>query len=113
MIDAYVGVDALMLECNHDLDMLWRGRYPEPLKRRVGGPHGHLSNEQALGFLRSVASPRLRHLVLAHLSEQNNLPEEAERVIRAGVEDIAGIAPVIGLADQQNGHAWTVVGHPA
>lgn len=109
MIDAYQGVDALMLECNHDPEMLWRGRYPEPLKRRVGGPHGHLSNEQALGFLRAVGSPRLRRLVLAHLSEQNNQPGMAEGVIRNGIEDHAGISPEIGLANQANGYGWTAV----
>jgi phosphoribosyl 1,2-cyclic phosphodiesterase len=109
MIDAYDGVDALMLECNHDPDMLYQGRYPEPLKRRVGGPHGHLSNEQALGFLRAVGSSRLRRLVLAHLSEQNNQPAMAEGVIRTGIEDHAGISPEIGLADQATGYGWTPV----
>ncbi len=109
MIDAYAGVDALMLECNHDPDMLRGGRYPEPLKRRVGGPHGHLSNAQALGFLRAVGSSRLHTLVLAHLSEQNNLPEEAERVIRNGIQDLAGLSPEIGLARQNQGYGWTPV----
>ncbi len=113
MIDAYDGVDALMLECNHDPDMLYRGRYPEPLKRRVGGPHGHLSNAQALGFLRAVASVRLQKLVLAHLSEQNNLPTMAEGVIRSGIEDFAGISPEIGLANQASGYGWTPVSNRA
>ena len=109
MIDAYAGVDALMLECNHDVEMLRGGRYPEPLKRRVGGPHGHLSNAQALCFLRAVGSSRLQTLVLAHLSEQNNLPEEAERVIRVGIQDVAGLSPEIGLARQNQGYGWTTV----
>lgn len=69
--------DALLLECNHDRDMLARGPYPESLKRRVGGDWGHLSNAQAAGLLRELDRSRLRRLVLTHLSEQNNTPELA------------------------------------
>ena len=63
--------------------------------------------------LMSADYSQIEFRVLAHLSEQNNLPAEAERVIRGGVEDLAGISPTIGLADQQNGHAWTQVGASA
>lgn len=63
---------ALLLECNHDADMLAQSAYPDFLKRRVGGQYGHLSNAAADGIIRSVMNQRLRHVVAAHLSTQNN-----------------------------------------
>ena len=79
--------DALLLEFNHDRRMLEEGPYPWPLKQRVGGDLGHLSNEQASDLLRSLLHPSLRHLVLGHLSETNNRPEialEAARRVLVG-----------------------------
>lgn len=70
-------LDVAVLEFNHDLEMLLDGPYPWQLKQRVRGPHGHLSNAQAAELVRNGASSRLRHLVLAHLSEENNQPELA------------------------------------
>ena len=66
------GCNALLLECNHDTDMLAQSSYPDFLKRRVGGQYGHLSNTAAADIIYSVMSPRLRHVVAAHLSVQNN-----------------------------------------
>ena len=77
MREALSACDALMLEFNHDRDMLASGPYPPPLKARVGGPVGHLSNCQSAAFLREIDCTRLRHLVLTHLSEKNNTPELA------------------------------------
>jgi hypothetical protein len=70
--DHYARCDALVLECNHDAEMLAGGPYPWPLKRRVGGDLGHLSNAQAAGLVEAAEKSRLQHLVAAHLSEQNN-----------------------------------------
>ncbi len=70
-------VDLAVLEFNHDLEMLLQGPYPWWLKQRVQSSHGHLSNEQAADLVERVASPRLRHLVLAHLSDENNRPARA------------------------------------
>ncbi len=67
--------DALFLECNHDVDMLARGPYPPALQRRVAGRLGHLSNDQAVEFLRQFDLEQIQHLVAAHLSEKNNTPE--------------------------------------
>lgn len=69
--------DAAVLEFNHDEEMLMTGPYPYPLKQRIRGSHGHLSNRQAAQLLRDGLGPRLRHLVLAHLSEENNHPRKA------------------------------------
>jgi len=71
------GCQALILEFNHDPDMLLEGPYPLHLKRRIKGPDGHLSNREAGELLRAVSHADLRLVVLAHLSEINNRPEKA------------------------------------
>jgi phosphoribosyl 1,2-cyclic phosphodiesterase len=66
---------ALLLECNHDSDMLLASNYPAFLKQRVGGNYGHLSNDQGAAIAQAVQHSGLRHVVAAHLSQQNNRPE--------------------------------------
>ena len=102
ILHQYRQCDALLLECNHDPEMLAKGPYPANLKRRVGGDFGHLSNHQAAEFLRSVACERLKHLVVTHISEQNNQPQLA-------IESITGIAQSvqnIPVIDQEMGLDW-------
>jgi len=70
-------LDAAYLESNYDPDMLETGPYPPPLKARIRGPHGHLSNVEAARLVAEHVAGRLRWLVLAHLSEFNNRPELA------------------------------------
>jgi phosphoribosyl 1,2-cyclic phosphodiesterase len=81
VVDAYDGVDALLLECNHDPDMLAHGPYPPSLQARVGGRYGHLANAQAAELLAAIDRSRLRQLVAAHLSEKNNRPDLARDVL--------------------------------
>ncbi len=69
---SFSGLDALVLEANHDEDMLRDGPYPKFLKERVGGRYGHLSNTVAARLLGAVAGDRLQHVVAAHLSLKNN-----------------------------------------
>ena len=97
------GCDGLVLECNHDLDMLWAGRYPTWLKQRVSGPFGHLDNGQAGTLLASLDRSRLQHVVGAHLSQQNNRPDLARAALAAalGCEE-----EWVGLATQEEGFAW-------
>ncbi|MGA3082429.1 MAG: MBL fold metallo-hydrolase [Terracidiphilus sp.] len=71
------GVDLLLLESNHDLEMLRDGPYPWQVKQRVLSRVGHLSNEAAAGFLESGYDGQAAYVILAHLSESNNLPELA------------------------------------
>ena len=73
--------DALLLECNHDTDMLKQSTYPAFLKRRVGGDYGHLSNSAAVAIAGALNHSRLKHLVAAHLSAQNNLPSMVQRLL--------------------------------
>jgi phosphoribosyl 1,2-cyclic phosphodiesterase len=97
------GCDALVLECNHDVRMLAASRYPQSLKARIGGNRGHLNNEAAAEILASLDRSRLRHLVAAHLSQQNNSPELAQAAM-AGALGTA--ATEIVVASQHDGFDW-------
>ena len=68
------GADIVLLESNHDLDMLKGGRYPPMLKRRIMGDLGHLSNRGAGELIAEIVSDRLKHVFLGHLSAENNMP---------------------------------------
>lgn len=81
MIEALSDLDALLLECNHDPQMLADGPYPQSLQARVGGDFGHLNNHQAAELLRRIDHPRLRHLVVGHISEKNNHPDLAREAV--------------------------------
>lgn len=74
-------LDVLILETNHDLDMLRTGPYPWSLKQRVAGRHGHLSNREAAEGLPELLCDRLRWVVLYHLSRTNNLPTLAAAAV--------------------------------
>lgn len=78
--------DALVLECNHDEQLLARGPYPERLKQRVGGPQGHLSNRQSAELLARLDASRLQHLLAAHLSEKNNTPGHAVEALSTAID---------------------------
>jgi phosphoribosyl 1,2-cyclic phosphodiesterase len=84
MASATADADVFVIEANHDVGMLVRGRYPDFLKQRVLSDHGHLSNEAAAdAVLRVVALERkARCVLLAHLSAENNTPEIAERTVK-------------------------------
>ena len=95
--------EALVLECNHDLDMLWAGGYPKWLKQRIAGPFGHLHNGDAERLLAGIDRSRLKHVIAAHLSQQNNRPGLA----RAALARAMGCEESwIGLATQDEGFAW-------
>jgi phosphoribosyl 1,2-cyclic phosphodiesterase len=85
LVDQYAGLDLLVLESNHDTEMLRVGPYPVSLKRRIASRHGHLSNTEAGEFAAACAHRGLRHVVLAHLSETNNRPEHAVRSVRGAL----------------------------
>ena len=97
------GCDALVLECNHDLDMLAGSSYPQALKARISGRFGHLHNEGAAALLAALDTTRLQHIVAAHLSQQNNTPDRARAALAAA---LSCAADWIGIADQSDGFAW-------
>ncbi len=95
--------DALVLECNHDIEMLAKGSYPRMLKQRIGGRFGHLDNQAAAALLDELDHARLQHVVAAHLSEQNN----TQQLARAALAGVMGCGDEwIGVASQTEGFAW-------
>jgi phosphoribosyl 1,2-cyclic phosphodiesterase len=97
------GCDALVLECNHDVQMLADGPYPPSLQARVGGDLGHLSNDQSAALLARLETSKLQHLVAAHISEKNNRPELAAAALS---ETLGCEQEWISLADQTTGLDW-------
>lgn len=94
---------ALVVECNHDLEMLMGGPYPVSLKHRVSGRFGHLDNAGARHLVEAVDRSRLRHLIAAHLSKQNNTPALAVSALATG----AGCEEEwVGIATQETGFDW-------
>ncbi|MGM8227357.1 MBL fold metallo-hydrolase [Cellvibrio sp. ARAG 10.3] len=98
----YQSCDAMVLEANHDPAMLAYGSYPPSLKQRVGGQWGHLSNQQAAGFLQRVDTRRLQHLVVAHISQQNNTPALAQAALMPVTSQIKQVT----YACQNEGFDW-------
>lgn len=95
--------NALMLECNHDRQMLADSAYPVSLKRRIGGAFGHLSNEAGAQILAAIDRSRLHTVVAAHLSRQNNTPALA----RAALAGALGAQPIdLRIACQDDGFDW-------
>jgi phosphoribosyl 1,2-cyclic phosphodiesterase len=103
VLEQLSGCGSLVLECNHDPDMLAASTYPPFLKRRVGGAWGHLANSAAAEIARAVHGSGLKQVVAAHLSEQNNHPDLARRALAAalGCSDAD-----IHVADQGAGSGW-------
>lgn len=103
MVEMLSGSDALVLECNHDPMLLADGRYPPHLKKRIAGRFGHLDNSAAADLLARLDRSRLRHVVAAHLSQENNRPDLAKAALAA----VLGCEPEwIGVAGQDDGCGW-------
>lgn len=97
------GCDALVLECNHDREMLANSRYHASLKARIGGSHGHLSNDTAASILASLDYSGLKHIVAAHLSRENNEATLAQAAIAGTLS--SDLSDVI-VATQADGFDW-------
>jgi phosphoribosyl 1,2-cyclic phosphodiesterase len=108
VVSSLGGCDALLLECNHDRDMLAKSAYPPSLRQRIGGAYGHLSNDTSAAILAAVDKSRLKTVVGAHLSQQNNTPELA----RAALCSVVGEGDIdIVIACQEEGFDWVKL-HP-
>lgn len=81
-VECLKGMDALLIEANHDVNMLQVGPYPYYLKQRILGDRGHLSNENSGKLLSRILHDKLNTIVLGHLSKENNLPELAYEAVR-------------------------------
>lgn len=95
--------DAMVLECNHDVELLQNSDYPQHLKQRIASYYGHLNNQQAADLIRSVDVSKLTHLVAAHLSEKNNTPVLARQKL---CEALNCSSDWIGIIDQHEGLGW-------
>jgi len=99
MADLFEAARVIVMDFNHDLEMLVKGPYPVYLKERIAGMKGHLSNETAAKFLADLDLPNLEALFLAHLSRTNNLPKLARNSARSIFENRSR-KPQIITADQ-------------
>lgn len=97
------GCDALVLECNHDIDMLSNSSYPYNIRQRIGGRFGHLNNMAAAALLAALDNGRLQHIVAAHLSQNNNTPALVIGALSTALKcDVSRIA----VATQHEGFSW-------
>lgn len=103
---AFGSCDVLVLEFNHDRRRLAEGPYPPALKARVGGNWGHLSNAQAVEFLRRSDCARLAKLVVAHVSEKNNCHEAIRELLAV---ELPELLPRLRLARQDQVTPWIEV----
>ena len=97
------GCHALVLECNHDIDMLMSSAYPYSLKQRVSGRYGHLSNQEAADILSKLNVDKLQHLIAAHLSQENNTPQLA---VQALCDAMDCTQDWVSVASQDEGFGW-------
>jgi len=81
-VECLKGMDAVLIEANHDVNMLQVGSYPYYLKQRILGDRGHLSNENSGRLLSRILHDKLENIILGHLSKENNLPELAYEAVR-------------------------------
>lgn len=112
LLKAFQGLDALVLEMNHDTEMLLYGPYPARLKERIHSSVGHLSNAQGAELLQLVMHPGLKHVTLAHLSETNNTPAKALRAVQPVLSGLA-TRPEVVVAAQHEPGPMVEVGKPA
>ncbi len=95
--------DALIIECNHDLEMLEKSPYPAFLKKRIQSKFGHLANEDAVRFIEEMDKSKLKKIIGAHLSEQNNCPNLVKKMLETATNNHA---IEIIIACQNNGFDW-------
>ena len=96
------GCQGLLVESNHDPEMLRTGPYPPALKRRIAGRLGHLANAQTAAFLEAVAHDDLREVVIGHISEQNNSTEH----LHVALARVRERLPSMTFATQHGGAEW-------
>ena len=100
ILSSLTGADAVMIEANHDMEMLLAGPYPYSLKRRILSDRGHLSNEACGELARLLAERGTKSFLLAHLSKDNNYPPTAQAAVRAALSEFDGIALAIAERDK-------------
>ena len=94
-----IGADSVIIEANHDVNMLLSGPYPYHLKLRILSDHGHLSNEACAEFSKFLATHGTKNFILAHLSKENNFAPIAEATVRNALSDFENINLAVALPD--------------
>ena len=111
-IDHLLDLDAVLLESNHDEEMVKKGRYPWNLKKRILGERGHLSNRTAGALLAEIMSGKMKHIFLGHLSEENNSPYLAYETVAEILEQnrikLGGALKMDMAARNSNGAKVTI-----
>ncbi|MFT7558857.1 MAG: phosphoribosyl 1,2-cyclic phosphodiesterase [Flavobacteriales bacterium] len=102
VVEAFSGCDGLLLEANHDLELLARGPYPVSLQRRVSGAWGHLNNQQTANLISRIDIERLQELVVGHISLKNNCLDR----VKAALADVTRKLPQVRYACQDQGIDW-------
>ena len=95
-----MGSQAVVIEANHDVNMLFSGPYPYHLKLRIRSDKGHLSNEDCAKFARFLAENGTKHFVLAHLSKENNYAPIAENTVRAAISEFSDVCLAVASQDE-------------
>ena len=98
----YSACDALLVEANHDIDMLASGPYPVFLKERVAGQWGHLNNSQTARLVSLIEQQKIQHLVIGHISEKNNSVDK----VRLAIEAVFTAHDKVTYACQHDGFDW-------
>lgn len=101
-------LNAMLIECNYDIEMLRVGPYPASLRARIQSQFGHLGNQQAADLLEQIDHPELQTILLGHLSENNNTPEQAYRTVAEKVPDNGRIHV---LAQHESSRWFTISAH--
>ena len=86
IVENFSGLNCVLMEANHDINMLLTGPYPYALKQRILGAKGHLSNEDCGRLLGRILNDDMEHIILGHLSKENNFPELAYETVRLEVD---------------------------
>ena len=102
IVDLYSDCDGLIVEANHDSELLAAGSYPAFLKERVGGPWGHLNNNQTAELIATIDQQRIQYIVVAHISQSNNDPQRVKEVIEKAYKGPGKVC----FANQQEGFDW-------
>ena len=99
---SFTGLDAMVVECNHDLDLLAMGPYPQSLKQRVSSHLGHLNNLQTANFLQRIDEGDWQYIVVAHVSDKNN----SLVAVKAALSSVLSQVQSLLFADQDYGFRW-------
>lgn len=108
VIESYKRCNGLLVEGNHDPVMLMNGAYPPRLKRRIASDLGHMSNAQTASFLDSIMHDALTHIVIGHVSEQNN----DDRRLREAFDRFETVVANFAYASQTRGVGWVDIDPP-